>query len=157
MQPTTKKDVQQHTDKAKDSMHTAADATRDAASHAGQAATSAASHIGQAASSAASSVGKKADEWTTAAGKKAEEWTAAAGNKVESLADTIRDRGPGAGMLGKANEAVASTVEKTGEYLQDKNLHGMMNDMTDLIKRNPIPALLVGLGVGYLLGRSMRS
>jgi len=146
MQPTTKKDVQQHTDKAKDSMHTAADAAKDAASH-----------VGQAASSAASSVGKKADEWTNAAGKKAEEWTANAGSKVESLADTIRDKGPGQGMLGKANEAVASTVERTGEYLQDKNLHGMMNDMTDLIKRNPLPALFVGLGVGYLLGRAMRS
>jgi len=146
MQPTTKKDVQQHTDKAKDSMHTAADAAKDAASH-----------VGQAASSAASSVGKKADEWTNAAGKKAEEWTASAGNKVESLADTIRDKGPGQGMLGRANEAVASTVERTGEYLQDKNLHGMMNDMTDLIKRNPLPALFVGLGVGYLLGRAMRS
>jgi ElaB/YqjD/DUF883 family membrane-anchored ribosome-binding protein len=147
MQPTTKKDVQQHTDKAKDSMHTAADAAKDAASH-----------VGQAASSAASTVGKKADEWTNAAGKKAEEWTASAGSKVESLADTIRDKGPsGQGMLGRANEAVASTVERTGEYLQDKNLHGMMNDMTDLIKRNPLPALFVGLGVGYLLGRAMRS
>jgi len=141
MQPTTKKDqgpnkeAQQFADKAKDAVHSAADVTRDAASHAGQAVSSAASNVG----------------------KKAEEWTAAAGNKVESLADTVRDKGPTSGVLGKANEAVASTLEKTGEYMHDKNLTGMMNDMSDLIKRNPIPALLVGLGVGYLLGRALRS
>lgn len=141
MQPTTKKDqtpskeAQQFADKAKDVAHNALDATRDAASH-----------VGQTVSNTASNVGKKA-----------EEWTAAAGNRVESLADTVRDRGPHSGMLGRANEAVADTMERTGEYLQDKNLSGMMGDMTELIKRNPIPALLVGLGVGYLLGRSMRS
>jgi len=129
------KDVQQFTDKAKEVAHTAADATRDMASHASQTASSAASAVG----------------------RKAEEWTAAAGNRVESLADTIRDKGPEKGMLGTANKAVADTLEKTGEYLHDKNLHGMMNDVTDLIKRNPIPALVLGLGVGYLLGRAMRS
>ena len=60
-------------------------------------------------------------------------------------------------MLGKANEYVAEGLEQAGHYMQDKNLSGMMGDMTELIKRNPIPALLVGLGVGFLLGKSMRS
>jgi len=141
MQQTTKKDqtpnkdVQQFTDKAKDVAHTAAETTRDAASHAGQAISGAA----------------------TNAGRKAEEWTAAAGERVESLADTVRDRGPSSGMLGSANRAVADTLEATGEYLHDKNLSGMMDDMTNLIKRNPIPALVFGLGVGFLLGRALRS
>jgi hypothetical protein len=33
----------------------------------------------------------------------------------------------------------------------------MMDDMTSLIKRNPIPALLLGLGVGFLIGRLVTS
>jgi len=33
----------------------------------------------------------------------------------------------------------------------------MMDDMTSLIKRNPIPALLLGLGVGFLIGRVLSS
>jgi len=141
MQQTTKKDqtpnkdVQQFTDKAKDVAHTAAEAGRDAASHAGQAISGTASTVG----------------------RKAEEWTASAGEKVESLADTVREKGPDKGMLGTANRAVADTLEKTGEYLHDKNLSGMMTDMTELIKRNPIPALVFGLGVGFLLGRALRS
>jgi len=129
------KDAQHHTDKAKDAMHTATDAAKDAASQ-----------VGQAVSSAAGTVGRKA-----------EDWTAAAGQKVENLADTLRHSGPDKGMLGKANEALAEGIERTGEYLHEKRLSGMMDDMTDLIKRNPIPALLVGLGIGYLLGKSLRS
>ena len=29
--------------------------------------------------------------------------------------------------------------------------------MTEMIKRNPIPAVLIGVGLGFLLGRSLRS
>jgi len=135
MNEAAKKDAQQFANKAKDAAQSAADTARDTASH-----------IGQAASSAASTVGKKA-----------EEWTAGAGNRVESLGETVRHQGPHSGMLGRANEAVADTLESAGEYIQDKNLSGMMGDITQLVKRNPIPALLVGLGVGYLVGRAMRS
>ena len=30
----------------------------------------------------------------------------------------------------------------------------MAEDLTDLIRRNPIPALLVGVGLGFLLARA---
>jgi len=29
--------------------------------------------------------------------------------------------------------------------------------MTGLIKRNPLPAVLIGLGVGFLIGRALSS
>jgi hypothetical protein len=29
--------------------------------------------------------------------------------------------------------------------------------VTEMIKRNPIPAVLVGVGLGFLLGRTLRS
>jgi len=122
------------------------DKAKDAAQNAAHAAQNVAHNVADSARDAASTVGKKA-----------EDWTATAGSKVESLADTVRDKGPSSGMFGRANEAVADSLENVGEYLQDKNLSGMMGDMSELIKRNPIPALLLGLGVGYLVGRSLRS
>jgi len=154
MQPTTRKDQGQTkdamhnvADKAKDAAHNVADKAKDTAHSVVDTARDAASHAGQAVSGAASTVGKKA-----------EEWTADAGHKVSSLADTVRHQGPGgSGMLGKANEALAEGLDSAGGYMSDKNLSGMMSDVTDLIKRNPIPALLVGLGIGYLLGKSLRS
>jgi len=29
--------------------------------------------------------------------------------------------------------------------------------MTEMIRRNPIPAVLLGVGLGFLIGRSLRS
>jgi len=33
----------------------------------------------------------------------------------------------------------------------------MGDDITNMIRRNPIPALLVGIGIGFLLARATRS
>ena len=43
--------------------------------------------------------------------------------------------------------------ENTGRYLQEEGLKGIAEDVTNLIRRNPIPALLAGVGVGFLIGR----
>jgi len=99
---------------------------------------------GDAASSAASTVGHKADDVVSAVG-----------GKVQGLAGSVRDVGPKDGMLGTATRAVADTMENTGKYLEDQGVSGMMGDFTDLIKRNPVPALLIGIGIGYLLGRAL--
>jgi hypothetical protein len=74
---------------------------------------------------------------------------------MEKVADTVRDQGPNSGILGTATHGVADAIEGTGKYLEDKNLHGMMEDVTGLIKRNPIPAVLIGLGIGFLAGRAL--
>lgn len=167
--PTMKKDqAQQHTEKARDAAAGAADKVKEAASHAGQAATAAAQGAREAASQAVSTATDKARDLASQAGQaissgaatvghKAEDATATVGHGIQSLADTVREKGPESGVLGRATESVASTLESTGRYIEDKNLSGMANDLTNLIRNNPIPALLVGLGVGFLLGRAMRS
>jgi len=92
-----------------------------------------------------------------AVGQKAEDATASVGSSMQKVADTVRDQGPNAGILGTATHTVADAIEGTGKYLEDKNLHGMMEDVTGLIKRNPIPAVLLGLGIGFLVGRALSS
>jgi len=69
----------------------------------------------------------------------------------------VREYAPHEGMLGDASKSVANAVDSAGKYLEDKNLTGMMDDVTGLIRRNPIPALLIGLGVGFLIGRALSS
>jgi hypothetical protein len=142
--------VSQAADAGRDSFGQATDKAKDAASHAGQAVTSAVSAAGQAVSQAASSAAH-------AVGHKAEQATAAVGSGMQSLADTIRDKGPESGVMGTASGYVADTLDSTGQYIEDRNLSGMMDDLSGLIKRNPIPAVLIGLGIGFLLGRSLRS
>jgi hypothetical protein len=60
-------------------------------------------------------------------------------------------------MMGTAASRVADTLETGGRYLQEHGLSGIGDDFSNLIRRNPIPAVLVGIGVGFLLARSLRS
>ena len=155
MQPTTRKD--QFSNQAKDAATSVADKAKDAASGVAEKARDTAHNVADAARDAASHAGQAIRDTASTVGKKAEDWTATAGHKVESLGDSVRHTGPNSGVLGKATEGLAEGLESVGGYMSDKNLSGMMGDVTNLIKRNPIPALLIGLGIGYILGKSLRS
>jgi len=144
---TTKKDqAQENLERAKEAAGGATEKVREAASHVGQAASNVASAAGQAAGNVATTIGHKA-----------EDVTASAGRTMQNLGEKVRERGPESGFLGTATEKVAGGLESAGQYLEDKNLSGMAEDITGLIRRNPIPALLIGIGLGFLLARTMRS
>jgi hypothetical protein len=76
---------------------------------------------------------------------------------MHSLGEKLHDAAPEHGILGKAADCVANTLEAGGRYLEEKKISGMAGDVTDMIRRNPIPALLVGIGLGFLLARTLRS
>jgi hypothetical protein len=169
MTPTSKKDnASSHVDKAKDqaqagwdktkdAANTAADKARDAASSVADKARDAASNVGSAVSHAASAVGQTVSGAASTVGHKAEDATAAAGQGIQHLGDRLRSAGPQSGMLGRASDTVADSLKDAGKYIEDKNLSGMLDDVTEMVRRNPIPALLVGIGLGFLLARTLRS
>jgi hypothetical protein len=72
---------------------------------------------------------------------------------MESLAGTIRDRGPQEGLLGRATTGLASTLDTTGRYLEEQGVSGMVNDLTNMIRNHPLPAILIGVGIGFMLAR----
>lgn len=78
---------------------------------------------------------------------------AAVGGGIKTLAGTIRDKGPHEGMLGDATSTLAQGLEAGGRYLQKEGVSGMADDITEMIKRNPIPAVLVGVGIGFMLAQ----
>jgi len=119
---------------------------KEAAGQAFDKAKDAASHVGEAAQHAAQAVGQSAENATSAVGQ-----------GVQKAAEGVREYGPREGILGSATQTVADTLESTGKYVEDKNLSGMVEDVGGLIKRNPIPAVLIGLGVGFLIGRALSS
>jgi len=88
-----------------------------------------------------------------AVGGAAENATSRVGEGMQNLAQTVRQRVPDSGVLGSAADTVANTLEQGGRYIQSEGLSGMADDLTNLIKRNPIPSLLVGIGFGFLLAR----
>jgi hypothetical protein len=91
------------------------------------------------------------------AGQMAESATERVAQGMQSLGHTVREHGPSSGMFGSATQDLANTLEQGGRYVQQEGLRGMADDLTTLIKNNPIPALLVGIGLGFLLARITRS
>jgi ElaB/YqjD/DUF883 family membrane-anchored ribosome-binding protein len=110
---------------------------------------------------AATSMGEMASQVAAAAGKEADHLTASAGTGIKKLGDLIGEKAPHDGMLGSASQTVAKTLQEGGQYLEDAKLSGMADDLTKMIQRNPIPAILVGMGLGVgmglLLRRALRS
>lgn len=54
----------------------------------------------------------------------------------------------------RAREQVGDVVQRGRQYLQEHgNAGDMARDLRDVIVKNPVPAVLIGLGIGYLLGR----
>jgi len=92
-----------------------------------------------------------------AVGETADAGAAAVGGGLKSLAGTIREQGPREGMFGDAASTLAKGLETGGRYLQKEGLTGMADDVTEMIRKNPIPAVLVGIGIGFLLGQLTRS
>lgn len=88
------------------------------------------------------------------AANKASGAAAAVAEKMGSLAGAIRQKVPQEGAVATAATAVADKLEVAGSYLQEKRFDNIAEDLCSLIRRYPMPSLLVGLGLGYWLGRS---
>jgi hypothetical protein len=116
-----------------------------------------ASNVADKTKDAASSVAHTAGNVASAIGEKADSATSAVGSGMKSLGETIREKGPHSGILGSATSTVAGALESSGGYLKEHGLSGIGEDLTNLIRRNPLPALLLGIGVGYLIARATSS
>jgi ElaB/YqjD/DUF883 family membrane-anchored ribosome-binding protein len=103
-------------------------------------------HAGEAVASAAGAVGSTVDQGVSAVG-----------SGMQSLGDMARKNLPSEGYMGAASKAVAQGLDSAGKYVEEKSLSGMTEDIGSLIKNHPIPAVLIGVGIGYLLGRALRS
>lgn len=144
-------------DKAKDMASDVKDKVQDTAHSISERAGETASNVAHRAGEVASNVAHRAGDMASTAGKRVDSGVSAAGSGMQSFAETVRERGPSAGVLGSATSAVADTLENTGEYLETHGLSGIASDLTDMVRRNPIPALLIGIGVGFLIARATRS
>jgi hypothetical protein len=141
-------------DKARDMASGAVDRTKEAATGVAEKARDVASNVVDRTKDAASTAADTAREWASTAGKKAEGALGSVASGMTSLAGTVRENLPHEGTIGNATDYVADALESGGRYLQQEGFSGMAEDLTGLIRRNPIPALLVGIGLGYLIARS---
>jgi len=86
-----------------------------------------------------------------------EQGAGALGSGMRNLAGTVRQNAPHEGAMGTAAATLADTLERGGHYLEEEGMSGLVTDMGTLIRRNPVPAVLVGVGLGFLFGQMCRS
>jgi ElaB/YqjD/DUF883 family membrane-anchored ribosome-binding protein len=93
----------------------------------------------------------------TAAGvtEQAEELVGSIGQTMDSTAQTIqntlrRTKKSASAAMGR----VADGIDTTTEYLAERGMAGVAEDVETLIRRHPLQALMLGILVGYLLSRS---
>jgi len=102
---------------------------------------------------AAGMVAKSARDAAASVGQQADSAAHAVGSGMGSMAHTMREKLPHNGILGNATSSVASGLETGGKYLEKEGLKDIADDVTNLIRRNPFPALMIGVALGYLIGR----
>jgi hypothetical protein len=112
--------------------------------------------VGEMSSHAISAVGAAASQAARDVGAKADELAASAGAGIQGLGDRLGKIAPQTGALGGASQAVAQTVKDGGKYIEGAKLSGITEDIARLIRRNPIPAVLIGIGLGWFACRKLK-
>ena len=112
--------------------------------------------VGEIANQAGCAVGAIASQAVCEVGRKADDLTASAGIGIQELGDRFSKNAPHSGVLGSASQAVARGVKDSGEYLEGAKLSGMTEDVEMLIRRNPIPAVLIAVGLGWFVAHKLR-
>jgi hypothetical protein len=92
----------------------------------------------------------------SAAADRADDAMSSVGQRMSSMAGSLRERAPREGMVGSAASAVADRLDQGGRYLQEHDLGDMTNDLAGVIRRNPLPSLLVAFGLGFFIGMASR-
>jgi hypothetical protein len=107
-----------------------------------------------AAKEAVSNLGQQAREMATRAGDRAEETMHSVGQGMSSLAGTLRQNAP-APLAGAAG-TVAEQLDAGGRYLREHHFGEIGHDLTNVVRKYPIPAILCVFGIGFVLGGALR-
>lgn len=127
-----------------DEWNQAADKAKEAAACVGDMTTHATAAAGAMAQQAASDIGRRADDMAARAGANMQDW-----------GDRLDRQSPQQGVFGKASRSAAQALQSSGQYVESSKLSGMTEDLADLIRRNPLPAILIAVGLGWFVGRKL--
>jgi hypothetical protein len=152
--------AREHADTAKGHLQQAAGEARQAASSAAsglaQKAQDAASNLTEKARETASNVGQRASDLAHRAEDKTDDALSSVGQRMSSMAGSLRQQAPRSGVMGSAAGAVADRLDSGGRYLQEHGVSEITDDLTNVIRRNPLPSLCLAFGVGFLIGMVVR-
>lgn len=71
---------------------------------------------------------------------------------ISNFVDGVKEKIPGDAVR-KMSETVSQVSDQVRGYIEDRGIRGLTDDVTDVIRRYPVPALLCGVLIGVLLAR----
>jgi hypothetical protein len=113
-------------------------------------------YVSEQANKMASSAMHSAENAGQYVGHRAEDARHAVGSSIKSVAESIKSAAP-EGMMHDAACSLATSLESTGKYIDEHGINAMTEDLTNVIKRNPLPSVLIAAGVGFLLAKACTS
>lgn len=142
----------------KDSVGKAATRTVDKMERTASKAGSMAEDLGEKAKKMTSDFSAKAAEYAEDAGGKAAGTIASFGRTMNKLAGSIRQNVPAdtQGRVGGAAAVIADGLECSARYLEEKGLSNIGSDLGDVMKRYPVQSFFGMVGLGVLIGKSLR-
>jgi len=148
--------TQRELDRTADKAHDAVDRATDTAHSTVDKVTDKAQQVASDVKDKAQQVAGKAQDLGQQAVDRADDATTTVGEKMTDVAQTIREKAPTTGPVANVADTAADTLQRAGTYLQQQDLADIRSDLEGIIRRHPMESMLIGLGVGYLLARSMR-
>jgi ElaB/YqjD/DUF883 family membrane-anchored ribosome-binding protein len=103
----------------------------------------------------AGNVADKAQETASAVVHKTDDGIAAVGHQMNALGGKVRESAPHNGTIGSAAKLVADELEAGGHYLEGHGIEAIGKDITDVVRKHPIPSVLIGFGIGCLIGMAL--
>jgi hypothetical protein len=98
-------------------------------------------------------VTSSAEEMATRGLEKTEGAVSDVGGGISHFADSLKSTLSESGTVGAAGAAVSDSIKSGGEYLRTHDFSSMAKDVGEVIRRNPITAVWIGVGFGFVLGK----
>ena len=78
--------------------------------------------------------------------------------QLNKLSGSLREHAEGqTGPIATVSERLASGIDSGSRYFQDKQPIDLKNSLADTVRRYPIPAAVLGLGLGFLLSTKLEN
>jgi ElaB/YqjD/DUF883 family membrane-anchored ribosome-binding protein len=113
--------------------------------------------VGDKIADAASQVKERASEFGRSAAQKVDESRSSTADTLKSTADSLRSGAQSSGQaITDVANRTAEKIESTATYIREHDFRGMLGDLEQVVRRNPTPALLSAIGLGFLIGAAFR-
>ena len=69
---------------------------------------------------------------------------------IESVTSASREQ------LGQVTDRAMNAMEHATDYIRDVDVRGQLQELWQVMRRNPTPSIIGALAVGFILGASIR-